>query len=57
MTGTLDVARKVLADAIVDDKEAGVFRANRRIFTDEEIFELEMKYVFEGNWIYLAHES
>ena len=41
----------------VDDAEAGIYRANRRIFTDEEIFELEMKHIFEGNWIYLAHES
>lgn len=49
MTGTLDVARKVLADAVVEDKDAGVYRANRRIFTDEELFELEMKYIFEGN--------
>ncbi len=57
MTGTLDIARHVLSDAVIDDREAGVYRANRRIFTDEEIFELEMKYIFEGNWIYLAHES
>jgi phenylpropionate dioxygenase-like ring-hydroxylating dioxygenase large terminal subunit len=21
----------------------------------EELFELEMKHIFEGNWIYLAH--
>ena len=48
---------EILADAVIEDREAGVFRANRRIFTDEEIFELEMKYLFEGNWIYLAHES
>ena len=34
-----------------------MFRANRRIFTDEDIFELEMKYIFEGNWIYLAHDT
>ncbi|BBX19138.1 benzoate 1,2-dioxygenase large subunit [Mycolicibacterium duvalii] len=47
----------VLADAVIDDPKAGVYRANRRIFTDEEIFELEMKHLFEGNWIYLAHES
>ena len=47
----------VLADAVVEDAEAGAYRANRRIFTDEEIFELEMKHIFEGNWIYLAHES
>jgi Phenylpropionate dioxygenase and related ring-hydroxylating dioxygenases, large terminal subunit len=47
----------VLTDAVIDDPEAGVYRANRRIFTDEEIFELEMTHVFEGNWVYLAHES
>ena len=49
--------QSVLADAVVDDAEAGVYRANRQIFTDEDIFELEMKHIFEGNWIYLAHES
>jgi len=25
--------------------------------TGPELFDLEMKYLFEGNWIYLAHES
>src|SRR5919205_1022751 len=56
---TVDVARvnDVLADAVVDDREAGIYRANRRIFTDEELFELEMTHIFEGNWVYLAHES
>ncbi|MBB3661369.1 MULTISPECIES: benzoate 1,2-dioxygenase large subunit [Prauserella salsuginis group] len=57
MTETLDHVSDVLADAVVEDREAGVYRANRRIFTDEEIFELEMKHIFEGNWIYLAHDS
>ena len=28
----------VLANAVVDDAEAGVYRTNRKIFTDEEIF-------------------
>ena len=57
MTDTLDHAASILADAVVDNPAGGVYRANRRIFTDEEIFELEMKHIFEGNWIYLAHES
>ena len=57
MTVDATQLRDVLADAVIDDPEAGVYRANRRIFTDEEIFELEMKHIFEGNWIYLAHES
>ena len=46
MTDTLDHAASVLADAIIDDTDAGVYRANRRIFTDEDIFELEMKHIF-----------
>lgn len=46
--------REILADAVIEDPEAGLYRANRRIFIDEEIFELEMAHIFEGNWIYLA---
>ena len=57
MSDTLDRVSSVLADAVIDDAEAGVYRANRSIFTDEDIFELEMKHIFEGNWVYLAHES
>lgn len=57
ITEHLDHLASVLADAVVDDPQAGIFRVNRRIFTDSEIFELEMKYIFEGNWVYLAHES
>ena len=40
-----------------DDPETGRFRVARSIFTDPELFELEMKHIWEGNWIYLAHES
>ena len=57
MTDILDHAASVLADAVVEDGDSGVYRANRRIFTDEDIFELEMKHIFEGNWVYLAHET
>lgn len=57
MTQSLDRVEQVLDEAVIDDREAGIIRANRQIFTDEEIFELEMKHIFEGNWVYLAHES
>ena len=57
LTESLGHIENVLSDAVVEDREAGIYRANRRIFTDEEVFELEMKHIFEGNWIYLAHES
>lgn len=56
-TENLDHLFAVVADAVVEDRETGIFRVNRRIFTDGEIFELEMKYIFEANWVYLAHES
>ncbi len=40
-----------------EDGEQGLYRCRRDMFTDPELFELEMKHIFEGNWIYLAHES
>ena len=39
------------------DAQRGLYRNRRGAFTDPDLFELEMKYIFEGNWIYLAHES
>ena len=46
-----------LEASVEDNSETGVFRCRRDIFTDLELFELEMKHIWEGNWIYLAHES
>lgn len=42
---------------LVEDKATGDYRLHRAAFTDEALFELEMRHIFEGNWIYLAHES
>jgi benzoate/toluate 1,2-dioxygenase subunit alpha len=42
---------------IVDRPEEGEFIVDRALFRDPELFELEMQYIFEGTWIYLAHES
>ena len=54
--GLDEITRRL--DGIVQDKpEEGIFRARRDMFTDPELFELEMKHIWEGNWIYLAHES
>ncbi len=47
----------LLDAALQDDKAAGVYRCRRDIFTDPALFDLEMKYIFERNWVYLAHES
>ena len=60
MSAILEKARdldNLLATAVQDDAEAGLYRCRRDIFTDEDLFALEMKHIFEGNWVYLAHES
>jgi benzoate/toluate 1,2-dioxygenase subunit alpha len=46
-----------LSGMLVEDHEQHVYRLHRAAFTDEDLFALEMKHIFEGNWIYLAHES
>lgn len=43
--------------ALIEDPANGLFRCDRAIFTDKELFELEMEHLFEGNWVYLAHET
>jgi hypothetical protein len=53
----LDTIQRTLDTALEDDATLGTYRVGRDIFTDPAIFELEMKHIFEGNWIYLAHES
>ncbi|GEL18826.1 benzoate 1,2-dioxygenase large subunit [Pseudonocardia asaccharolytica] len=57
MSTTLDGVRTKIENALEEDPERGIYRARRDMFTDPELFELEMKHIFEGNWIYLAHES
>ena len=44
-------------DYIIDRSEQGVFTVDRDVFRDPRIFDLEMQHIFEGSWIYLAHES
>ena len=49
--------RERLETAVVDDPATGAFRCRRDVFADPALFDLEMKHIFEGNWVYLAHES
>ena len=53
----LDDVRQTLEDVVQEDAATGHYRCKRNIFTDPALFELEMKHIFEGNWIYMAHES
>lgn len=56
MTAALETQINI-DNLLIEDKEKGDYRVHRSIFTNQELFELEMKHIFEGNWIYLAHES
>ena len=42
---------------IIDDQDAGLFRVNRRVFTDPECLAEERRRVFDKCWIYVGHES
>jgi benzoate/toluate 1,2-dioxygenase alpha subunit len=53
----LDAVQATIDTALLDDPQAGIYRVGRDIFTEPALFELEMRHIFEGNWIYLAHES
>src|SRR4051794_3037087 len=55
--GNLREIESRLPSFMEDDPQTGRFRVARDIFTDPDLFELEMKHIWEGNWIYLAHET
>src|SRR5205814_6282025 len=46
-----------LESIVIDNCEEGLFRVNRRAFTDPHILELEKERVFDQCWIYVGHES
>lgn len=46
-----------LEGLVIDNTEDGLFRVNRRVFTDPHILELEHQRVFSHSWIYAGHES
>lgn len=37
--------------------EEGVYRISRSLFTEKELFDLEMELIFEKQWIFACHES
>ena len=45
------------AELVVDQPSDGTFLVSRRLFNDAELFELEMKYIFENTWLFLCHEG
>jgi p-cumate 2,3-dioxygenase alpha subunit len=45
------------AGLVLDDKEQGIFRIHRSVFTDADILELEKERVFDRSWLYAGHVS
>lgn len=44
--------------ALIDDRpDEGIFRVNRAIFHEPDIFDLEMRHIFEGGWLFLGLAS
>ena len=47
-----------MTEPLLDDRvEDRIFRLDRRAYTDEAIFEAELATIFEGSWLFVAHES
>ncbi|HEY8580741.1 MAG TPA: Rieske 2Fe-2S domain-containing protein, partial [Beijerinckiaceae bacterium] len=45
-------------EALIDDRaDEGVFRVDRRVFRDADVFEAEMAAIFEGTWVFVGLES
>ena len=53
----LERLRQDLLEQALVRKEGEVHLGARNLYTDPELFELEMKYLFEGGWVFAAHES
>jgi len=46
-----------LPKMLVDDPKNAQFQVSRRVFTEQAILDQELERIFEGSWVYLAHES
>jgi phenylpropionate dioxygenase-like ring-hydroxylating dioxygenase large terminal subunit len=42
---------------VLDMPTEGMFRVSRAIYTDSDIFEMELDRIFSKTWIFLGHES
>ena len=53
----LATLRTRLSSLLVEDAAKGDYRLRREIYTDPDLFELEIRHIFEGNWAFVAHDS
>jgi p-cumate 2,3-dioxygenase alpha subunit len=51
------LASTVLEPFVIEDRQRGIFRVNRRVFVDPDVLERERRCIFDKCWLYLGHES
>ncbi len=49
--------RHRLPELVIDDRERGLFRVHRSVFTDPDILARERERIFDRCWLYAGHES
>ncbi|MEQ9642117.1 MAG: aromatic ring-hydroxylating dioxygenase subunit alpha [Alphaproteobacteria bacterium] len=47
----------LLRAAVLEDRSAGAFKVHRRVFTDDDVLEIERRVIFDHCWLYTGHES
>ena len=47
----------LLEPCVVEDRQRGVFRVNRRAFVDPAVLERERRVIFDTCWLYALHDS
>lgn len=52
MQKTLSTLKDKISNALIVDRENHIYRCHRSIFTDQQLFDFEMKHIFEGNWVF-----
>jgi benzoate/toluate 1,2-dioxygenase alpha subunit len=53
----MDTSASASGHARVLRSDGSDFAVSRSIFADDSLYPLEMQAIFEGNWIYMCHES
>ena len=57
MRESLNEIRDRLSGMLIAQPETGDYRINREVYTNPQIFDLEMQHIFGANWTFVAHES
>lgn len=48
---------QLAAGLVADDREAGLFRVDRRAFVDADLLTYERSAIFDASWLYVGHGS